>query len=482
MELNPDLLIPEGFLLVAALTMLLFDLVVPDRKKNKLFVTVSFVVIAVTMFFAASTLCFEPQLAFKGFVKKDSMVVISQLFILLCGLFSVLMGYSYIEKFPLRHKGEYYYTLLFALLGGMLLVEANGLLTFFVSLEVMSISVCILIALFKGEQRSLRAGLKYFMMDSISAVLLVYGFAILYGLSGTALYSEVSKVVNEAGVTPALLLTAVFVAVAFLFRMEVVPFHSWVPDVYQGAATPVTAFISTAVKLAVFVAFLRLFLTLFLKIATGWTPAVLTVAVVTMFAGALMALNQDNLKRMLACSVLFHTGVVLAAFVTVPALSLFTVLFYLFIYVFMMIAAFGLVSLLTSYGFKGENVRDWKGLVKKSPFLTFCVAVTFMSLAGVPPFAGFWARFYVFLTLAREGFVLVALAVLLSSLIFLYVYLKPLVYVFAGEDAVLKVSFSSTDYVVVGFSTLSILVLSIFPKLVAEISLLSAASFLRGLS
>ncbi|TCK05416.1 NADH-quinone oxidoreductase subunit N [Phorcysia thermohydrogeniphila] len=482
MELNPNLLLPEGFLLVSALIMLLVDLVVPDRRKNGLFAAVSFVVIAVTMFLVASTVTLEPQRAFNGFVKKDAMVVISQVFILLCGLFSVLMSYSYIEKFPLKHKGEYYYTLLFAVLGGMLLVEANEFSTLFVSLEVMSISVYILIALFKGEERSLEAGLKYFIMGSVGAAVLVYGLAVLYGLSGTTLYSGVSDVVNEAEITPALLLSVILVAVAFLFKTGAVPFHGWVPDVYQGSAAPVTAFMSAAVKLAAFVAFLRLFLPLFSSIATEWTLAVLAVAVVTMFAGALMALNQDNVKRMLAYSAISHTGVVLAAFVTVPALASFTVLFYLFVYVFMTVAAFGIVSLLTSRGFKGEDVQDWKGLLKKSPFLSFCVVVIFMSLAGIPPFAGFWAKFYVLLALVREGFVLTALAVLLSSLLSLYIYLKPLVYVFMKEGSELEVSFSSTDYVVVGFTSLSILVLGIFPKLVAELSLLSVASFLRGLS
>jgi len=482
MELNLSLLLPEGFLLVSALVMLLVDLIVPDRRKNSLFSVVSFGVIAVTVFLVTSQVTVEPKYAFNGFIKKDAMVVISQVFILLCGLFSVLLSYSYVERFPLKYKGEYYYTLLFALLGGILLVEANELSTLFVSLEVMSISVYILIALFKEEERSLEAGLKYFVMGSVGAGVLVYGLAILYGLSGTTLYSGVSEVVSQSHLIPALLLSVVLVAVAFLFKTGAVPFHGWVPDVYQGSATPVTAFMSAAVKLAAFVAFLRLFLPLFSSFAQDWTPAILTVAVVTMFAGALMALNQDNVKRMLAYSAVSHTGVILAAFVTVPALASFTVLFYLFIYVFMTVAAFGVVSLLTTKGFKGEEVQDWKGLLRRAPFLSFCIVVIFMSLAGIPPLAGFWAKFYVLLALVKEGFTLTALAVLLSSLLSLYVYLKPLVYVFMKEDSDEEVSFSSADYVVIAFTTLSILILGIFPKLVAELSLLSVASFIRGLT
>jgi len=482
MELNPGLLLPEGFLLISAMVMLLVDLLVPDRKKNGLFAGISFAVVAVTMFLVTFTLSLEPKLAFNGFVKKDAMVVVSQLFILLCGLLSILMSYSYLEKFPLKHRGEYYYTFLFALLGGMLLVEANEFSTLFVSLEVMSISVYILIALFKKEEKSLEASLKYFVTGSVGAGILVYGLALLYGLTGTTLYSGVSEVVHESGVTPVLLLSVVLVAAAFLFKTGAVPFHGWMPDVYQGSAAPVTAFMGAAVKLSVFVAFLRLFLPVFSGTASEWTPAILTVALVTMIFGALMALNQDNLKRMLAYSAVSHTGVVLSAFVTVPALASFTVLFYLIIYVFMVIAAFGLVSFLTSSGFLGEEVQDWRGLLKKSPFISFCIVVIFMSLAGIPPLAGFWAKFYLLLALVREGYIFTALTVLLSSLISLYVYLKPIVYVFMEDGSELNISFSSTDYVVVGFSTFSILVLGIFPKLVAELSLLSVASFLRGLS
>ncbi|GAB6076598.1 NADH-quinone oxidoreductase subunit N [Desulfurobacterium crinifex] len=481
MNLNLELMLPETFLLISALLMIVIDLVISDRQKNSFFSNLSIVVIVVTMFLISGTVSVKPSYAFNGFIKKDLMVVLSQLLLLISGIFAVLLSHNYIEKFSLKYKGEYYYTLLFALLGGMLLVAANEFSTLFVSLEVMSISVYILVALFKNDYRGKEAALKYFIMGSVGAAILVYGFAILYGLTGVTTYDGVSELVNKNGVTLALLFSIALVAVAFLFKTGAVPFHAWVPDVYHGAPTPITTFMGAAVKVASFVAFLRLFFPVFVSFAKDWTPAIELIAVVTMFAGALLALNQNNLKRMLAYSAVSHTGVILAAFVTVPALASFVVLFYLFVYVFMTLAAFGMISLLTTKGLKGENVEDWSGLYKKSPFLALSAVVIFMSLAGIPPLAGFWAKFYLLVALLREGFITLALAVVLSSLMSLYFYLKPLVYAFMKGESDLAVSYNVRDYAVIGLSTLAILIIGFFPNLFVKFSLLGVISFVRGL-
>jgi NADH-quinone oxidoreductase subunit N len=184
---------------------------------------------------------------------------------------------------------------------------------------------------------------------------------------------------------------------------------------------------------------------------------------------------------MLAYSAVSHTGVILAAFVTVPALASFVVLFYLFVYVFVTLAAFGMLSLLTTKGLKGESVEDWGGLYKKSPFLALSAVVIFMSLAGIPPFAGFWAKFYLLTALLREGFITLALAVVLSSLMSLYFYLKPLVYAFMKGESDLAVSYNIRDYAVIGLSTLAILIIGFFPNLIVKFSLLGVISFVRGL-
>jgi NADH-quinone oxidoreductase subunit N len=481
MNLNLELMLPEGFLLISALLMIVIDLVISDRQKNSFFSNLSIVVIAITMLLTSKAVSIESHIAFNGFIKKDLMVILSQLLLLISGIFAVLLSHNYIEKFSLKYKGEYYYTLLFALLGGMLLVAANEFSTLFVSLEVMSISVYILVALFKNDYRGKEAALKYFIMGSVGAAILVYGFAILYGLTGVTTYNGVSELVSKNGVTLALLFSIALVAVAFLFKTGAVPFHMWVPDVYHGAPTPITAFMGATVKVASFVAFLRLFFPVFASFAKSWTPAIELIAVVTMFAGALLALNQSNLKRMLAYSAVSHTGVILAAFVTVPALASFVVLFYLFVYVFVTLAAFGIISLLTTKGLKGESAEDWGGLYKKSPFLALSAVVIFMSLAGIPPFAGFWAKFYLLTALLREGFITLALAVVLSSLMSLYFYLKPLVYAFMKGESDLAILYNVRDYVVIGLSTLAIVVIGFFPNLVVKFSLLGVISFVRGL-
>ncbi len=481
MALNVGVLAPEIFLLSTALIMMVLDLVIPEKSKNKFFFSATFGVLIITMLLVVFSLNLKPLLAFHGFIKKDSLTVVAQILILFSAIFSSLSSYSYIERFKLSYIGEFYYTLLFAVLGGLLLVSSNELATLFVSLEILSISLYILTALFKGDTRGKEAALKYFIMGSVGAAVLVYGMAILYGLTGTTLYDGVAKFVESKGVTSALILSIVLIASAFLFKTGAVPFHAWVGDVYHGAPTPVSAFMGAAAKTAIFIAFIKLFLPLFSTLSGEWMPALLFVAVVTMFAGALLALNQDNLKRMLAFSAVSHTGVILAAVATVPALATFTVLFYLFVYIFMTIAAFGLVSMLSNGGFKGEELKEWAGLYRKSPFIALCAVVIFMSLAGIPPLAGFWAKFYVILALIREGMVTAALAVVLSSLISLYFYLKPLVYIFMKDGGEAEVNRSAADYAVVATATFFILMFGLTPNLIAQISLFSVASFIKGL-
>ncbi len=481
MALNVGVLTPEIFLLSAALIMMVVDLIVPEKSKNKLFFSSTFAVLIVTLLLVVFSLSLKPLSAFHEFIKKDSLTVVAQILILFSAIFSSLSSFSYIERFKLSHIGEFYYTLLFAIFGGMLLVSSNELTTLFVSLEILSISLYILTALFKGDTRGKEAALKYFIMGSVGAAILVYGLAILYGLTGTTVYEGIAKFIESEGITSTLLLSVVLVASAFLFKTGAVPFHTWVGDVYHGAPTPVSAFMGAAAKTAVFIAFIKLFLPLFSTLAGEWRPAIIFIAVLTMFAGALLALNQDNLKRMLAFSAVSHTGVILAALATVPALATYTVLFYLFVYIFMTVAAFGLVSMLTSSNFKGEDVKEWAGLYKKSPFIALCAVVIFMSLAGIPPLAGFWAKFYVILALVREGMITAALVVVLSSLISLYFYLKPVVFIFMKDGGEAKPNHSAVDYAVVATASFFILMLGLTPNLVAQISLFSVASFIKGL-
>jgi NADH-quinone oxidoreductase subunit N len=481
MVLNLSLLFPEIFILTVAILSVIFDLLIPNRLKNKFFSVLSVSTLTVSIFLLVVFAPLSPQTAFFGFVKKDLLSVLSGVLIVFSALMTVFISYGYIGRFRTNYIGEFYYTLLFSTFGALLMVSSNELSTLFVSLEVMSISIYILISLFKGDYRGKEAALKYFIMGSVGAAVIVYGFSILYGLSGSTVYDEVGKFLSKSGINLPVLLSLSLVVSGFLFKLGAVPFHGWTPDSYHGAPTPVTLFMGAVVKVASFVALIRLFYPVFLPLLESWGTLLSIVGVVSAFVGALMALNQENVKRMLAYSAISHTGVVLTAFSSLPSLSIFSVLFYVFAYAFMTIAAFGLVSLLSTSGFKGERLSEWRNLYSRSPLIALSLVVAFMSLAGIPPLFGFWAKFYILVALIRAGKVAVAVAVLISSVISLYFYLRPLVYAFMKEGESVEFSPNPIEYGAVVVIVLFLIVFGLFPEVVSQASLLALSSFIRGM-
>jgi len=479
MELNLNLFVPELFLAASGIFMIVLDFLVPTRAKNRTFALLTALAGAVAVFLVVLFTPFSPEEAFNGFIKKDYLALLSQVLILFTLLLTVLVSYDYLKKFETKYPGEFYYTLLFATVDAMLMVEANEPSTLFVSLEVTSISIYVLMALFRGDYRGKEGALKYFILGSVGAGVMAYGFAVVYGLTGTTLYPEIAYSISNS--SPLLLLLAVaFILSGFLFKWGVFPFHPWVPDAYQGAPTPVTLFMGAVMKVAAFVALVRLFLPAFLSLSPHWQEPVLIFAVLSALFGALAALNQENLKRMLAYSSISHGGVILAALASYPAVSVFSVLFYLFAYAFMTVASFGLISLLTVKGYRGESLSDWKGLYQRAPFLALLSVVVFMSLAGIPPLLGFWAKFYVLIALVESGQVLVALAILLASLISLGFYLKPLVYAFMKEGGEKREELGFSAYAAVVVSAFFLVLLGLFPELLSQLFLLGVASFLKG--
>ena len=480
MDLNVKVILPELLVLTVAVLCVLIDLVVPKRNKNAFFSTVSAATFMVSLVLLALTAPFSPQEAFFGLVKKDLFSVLAEVLIVFSALVSVFVSYGYIKRFETNYVGEFYYTLLFATGGALLLTLSNELSTLFVSLEVTSVSLYVLISLFRGDYRGKEAAFKYFVMGSVGAATMVYGFAVLYGLTGSTTYGEIAKYLQNSKLSAPILLSIVLVLSGFLFKFGIAPFHGWMPDVYEGAPTPVTLFMGAVVKVASLTAFLKLFYPVFLDFSSKWGTALAVFGVASAFFGALLALNQENVKRMLAYSSISHFGTILAAFVSVPSLSIFSSFFYLFAYAFMTVAAFGLVSLLSTVGFKGENLEDWKNLYSKSPVLALCLVVAFMSLAGIPPLLGFWAKFYVLVAVVKAGKVGIAVALLISSLISLYFYLKPVVYAFMKGGRPAEISPSAAEYGAFVVTSISLIVFGLFPEIVSRFILFALTSFLKG--
>lgn len=361
--------------------------------------------------------------------------------IAVCALGTVLTSDYYIERFGIDRM-EFFALLFFASTGMVVLVTAYNLVSLFLGLELMSLPVYIMVAFRRRDLLANEAALKYFLLGAFSIAFLLYGISLIYGLCGSTNYKAIIVEVMDRGLTTSslFLLAVALLLAGFAFKVSAVPFHMWVPDVYQGAPTPVTSFMATAVKAAAFAALLRLFYMCFMMVSAHWVVVVWVLAVVTMTLGNLVALAQRNIKRMMAYSGIAHAGYVLvgiASLSVVNSRAASAVMYYLLAYAFMNIGAFAFISAMEKRGgMRGLEIDDYKGLALRKPFLGLSMAVFMFSLAGIPPTAGFFAKYYVFSAAVERGFVGLAIIAVLNSLASLYYYLRVVVvmYMQSGEE------------------------------------------------
>ena len=308
-----------------------------------------------------------------------------------------------------EHRGEFYALLLFAQAGMSVMAAGYDLVVLFIGLETMALSFYVLVGFLRDTRRSNEAALKYLILGAFSSGLLAYGFSILYGISGSTNLGEIAKAVAARPEGDlALFLALITCSVGLLFKIAAAPFHMWAPDVYEGAPTPVTAYVSVASKAASFALMLRIFLTAFESAAEAWMPLLGAIALVTMTIGNFAAVTQTNVKRMLAYSSIAHAGYILLGLVAGNETGLRGVAVYLLAYVFMNYGAFALVAALRREGEAAEDIDDFNGLYHRAPGYTILLAIFMLSLTGIPPLAGFYGKYFIFLAILREGYYLVA--------------------------------------------------------------------------
>jgi NADH-quinone oxidoreductase subunit N len=365
------------------------------------------------------------------------------LFLASAGL-SIFASLQYLDKEKLQYP-EYYVLVLFATMGMMLMGSALDFISIFIALEIMSLSVYALVGFRRNDRRSNEAAMKYFILGSAASAILLYGTALLYGATGsttiTEIYTKISASPNL--MTPTFHLGAWMVLAGFLFKVAAVPFHMWMPDVYEGAPTPITGFMTTGVKAASFAAFVRVFLALGygkdLEAALeGRLHDVFWVlAVLTMLIGNLIALTQTNLKRMLAYSSIAHTGYLLVGMIAGPhsEAGFAPVVMYLASYTIMNLGAFAVLSILSGRGDTNLNLQDLAGISRRHPWLAFAMAVFLFSMAGIPPTAGFAAKYYLLYSAVQSGEVLLVVLAVLCSAIAVYYYLRVLVFMYMREPS-----------------------------------------------
>ena len=359
-----------------------------------------------------------------GSIVIDGFGVFFNLIFVLSGALAVILSVRYMEAEG-EHRGEYYALVLFAQAGMSIMATGNDLVVLFVALETMALSFYVMVGFLRRSKRSNEAAMKYLILGAFSSGLLAYGFSILYGIAGSTSVEAIGKAVAERPdgdwVTTLALITT---SVGLFFKISAVPFHMWAPDVYEGAPTPTAAYVSVASKAASFALMIRIFLSAYGSAAESWMPLLAGIALITMTVGNLAAVTQSNLKRLLAYSSVAHAGYILLGLVAANESGLRGIAIYILAYVFMNYGAFALIAALRRDGEAAEEIDDLNGLAGRAPGYTILVAIFMLSLAGIPPMAGFYGKYYIFLGLLREGYYVLAVFAALYVAVAAYYYFR----------------------------------------------------------
>lgn len=415
--------------------------------------------------------------AYGGTFALDGIAVFTNVICALAAALCLLMAPSHLTTVGVRAK-EFYPLVLFALSGMMVMGGARDLIVLFLGIEVMSIPAYVLAGIHRREARSGEAALKYFVLGALATSFLLYGIALFYGATGATGYAAIGSALGESA-TPAVLAAIGLLIVALGFKVGVVPFHFWAPDVYQGAPTSVTALMAVGIKAAAVVATARFFLVAIPAAQVDWSVALWWIAVLTMSLGNVVAIAQNNVKRMLAYSSIAHAGYLVAAIAAGTPRAGSAVLFYLLAYSFMNLGAFAVVIALGSKGDPNEQVADYAGLGLRRPLLAGAMALFLLSLMGIPPLVGFVGKLYIVEALVQGGRPGLAVILMLNSVISGYYYLRLIIEMFMRDPVAEATPVEPRPYlmVCVGIALLGTLFFGIFPHLALDFA---RSSFLAG--
>lgn len=485
----PDLLpaAPEIFLAVMALAILMIDLLVKDSRRTVTFVLTQLTLVGCALLqFGSST--GEIVYTFSNMFVDDLMSDLLKLFLYMTVIVVMFYSRGYIIERPTMNKGEYYVLTLFATLGMMVMISANHFLTIYLGLELLSLSLYAMVAMNRDSVTSTEAAMKYFVLGALASGLLLYGMSMIYGATGTLEITGVGERLLSGGVNKSVLVFGlVFLVSGLAFKLGVVPFHMWIPDVYHGAPTSVTLFIGSAPKLAAFAIVMRLLVNGLITMAADWQMMLIILSVLSMAIGNLAAIAQTNLKRMLAYSAISHMGFMLLGITTGVvsgdaryALNAYSsAMFYVIAYVMMSAGTFGMILLMSRAGFEADNLEDFKGLNKRSPWFAGVMLMLMFSMAGVPFFIGFFAKFSVLQAVVAAGYMWLAIVAVLFSLIGAFYYLRvvKLMYFDAPADET-PIAAGLDMKILVSVNGLAVAGFGIFPQMIMS---LCAYALLRSL-
>jgi len=422
--LNFACIAPEIVLLVGACAILLGDLFVGESRRHVAYWATQ-IVLAVAAWCALATMQPQPGIAFSGMVVDD--MLSDTLKFIACAAVSLMLFYSrgYCAARGL-FRGETFALALFSLLGMMVMISAGSFVTLYLGLELLSLCLYSMVAMYRTSNAASEAAMKYFVLGALASGMLLYGMSMVYGATGSLDIGVVSRALAFGGGASKsiLLFGLVFIVSAIAFKLGAVPYHMWVPDVYDGAPTAITLLIGTAPKLAVYAFMLRLLGSALGGLWFDWQGMLIVLALLSMALGNVVAIAQTNIKRMLAYSSIANMGFLLMGFLAANPNGYSAAMFYAISYVLTSLASFGMVMLLAREGFEADQLDDFRGLNQRSPWWAFVMLVVMFSLAGVPPTVGFYAKFTVIQAAIDAGFVWLAVAAVLASLVGAYYYLR----------------------------------------------------------
>lgn len=453
-------ILPEMLLVCIGLILILLDLFSEKRRDLLPWMTVLGSLTALGMVVGQ-----QYSTTFSGMIVTDSYSVFFKVICLLSVIMAALMSEHYNRVEGIYH-GEHYALMIFSAVGMLFMASANDLMILYLGLELMALSVYCLVGMLKRDERSSEAAMKYFLMGGFASAILLFGMSLVYGLTGTTNISEIAAYSAAHGLldNPAFSAALGLMIAAFCFKVAVAPFHFWTPDVYEGAPTVVTAFMSVGPKAAGFAVFGRVLFTGFPELHASWGPLLAVLALLTMAIGNITALSQTSIKRMLAYSAIAHAGYSLLGIIAGTPEGLSATMSYLFIYGFMNMGAFAILILLSSTGNHHESLDDYRGLAKNHPLAAFLMLIFMFSLTGIPPTAGFIGKFYLLKAALAAGYTNTVIMAVIFSAISAYFYLRVVRNMYMSDpEEELSFRYTRGISAVLGLALLGVIGLGLFP-------------------
>ena len=462
-------ILPELSIFISAVLLLIVGLFV---KNIKLIINLAII----TLIIAIILVFFQPvQSAFNNSLTIDEFSKIAKTLILIGSLASIVMYHSSREDLNIN-LFEYPILILLATIGMMIMVSANDLIAIFIGLELQSLTLYVLAALNRNHLASSEAGLKYFLLGALSSGLLLFGLSYIYGFTGNTNLNLISTTVTSGNI--GLIIGIVFVCSGIAFKVSAVPFHMWTPDVYEGAPTPVTAFFALAPKVAAIALAVRFLIVGFSDIAFDWQQIIIFLSIASMVFAAFAAIAQKNIKRLMAYSSIGHVGYALIGLACGTPQGISSLVIYLSIYLIMNIGVFSFILSMKNKGEYYENISDLSGLYKTHPYYSVVITILMFSLAGIPPLAGFFGKFYIFIAAIESNLLLLAIVGILASVIGAFYYLRIIKVIYFDES---KNSFDGFSHRSLGLlthpSAILILIFCLYPLPLIKISNYAASSF-----